>query len=733
MSFPTNSDEVMPLMKHLDVSLSLFALWLMCGVIPARLMAQEGAVLVQAQEPQSKRRALLVAAQEGHPDMQKMGAPFPLLQYPTRDVVLLYQALKSEQAGAFNHVTVVAARRQLDRLQDMELRRLQQTTLSEAERLESAQVLSGISSILHDPDTYPDTLQDWPAVTQSNTRLEAERERLLKERVLQCGRVEGKSFEPLLFPCAKDVTDALREFQKDTTAEDDVLIYFSGHGFRTSPFKNGVLSVGSRMLVVADTYIDRAQKREPAYHTLSVGALLESIISDSTRHTLVVLAACASPLYRTKDTPPGEDAYAPIVVRQFNTKGGNATRVVHERLLPGLEILGAAQEEALESLTPPILGDVFTYYLRMILEGNFSRLGLDPSFSADWDGDGAVSVVEAFYFIEAQMRGLPSGPYYIESNNDGLGFILRGKVREGTRKAMLFPPTGLRLTASRSKAPASQTSSSQGTASTGAAPELWAELHLDGKRVENPTGLDARLHTYELISELGQRYDVVRYAASPGQQLRWENLFRLRHGELSLSLGATNMWGPAAYPQGTHQLWSSLALRLGLHHTQLYLRGEALRLQVGGDLQLSSSAPAQAGNVLTTQSQGALSGGIRLSQRLPLPFQSWVQLGVYPGMSYLSLFEFRNTMLAGHLLSELSMTWQLSPRQRVGLGLSVRGYFADLDCQTDNRIDTDDFSFETLLQTRCAMSTNAEGQVVFTPQPGLYLEPMAALQWHTTF
>lgn len=177
----------------------------------------------------------------------------------------------------------------------------------------------------------------------------------------------------------------------------------------------------------------------------------------------------------------------------------------------------------------------------MILEGNFSRLGLDPSFSADWDGDGAVSVVEAFYFIEAQMRGLPSAPYYIESNNDGLGFILRGKVREGTRKAMLFPPTGLRLTASQSKAPASQTSSSQGTASTGAAPELWAELHLDGKRVENPTGLDARLHTYV-------------FAGYPGGICQVESV-RLIAGKRDESLGSALSVTPDFTGDGLADLW----------------------------------------------------------------------------------------------------------------------------------------------------------------------------------
>lgn len=676
--------------------------------------APGGAQVGKSKPERPRRMALLIAAQEGHPDMQLPDAPFPALQYPTRDVVLMYVALKNPSAGRFDHVKVVASRQRLEKLRLAEAERLTLPNLSNDERKDSENIIKGIADILADDDTAQDTKEDWLQKLADNSQSPEEKARLMQERLAQCPEAEGHSPVPLLFPCALDIQDAIEGFKKDITERDEALVYFSGHGFRTSPFKNGALNVASRMLVAADSYIDRGQKGEPAYNTVSVGNLLEGLAADDCQQVLVILAACASP--QGKGGEGGSTiVYLPPVVRKLNTKSGGSKEIQSSHPQRSLIVLGASQEEAIESLDLPILGDVFTFYLRTAIEDRLSRLSTLPKgASPDWDKDGAFSVEEVFFLIDRVMEN--QVPYLINWQGRDQVFALRGKPLFTVRKAMLFPPDNITLARRTLK----------GILAPDSPREVPVKLRLDGEPVENPQVLDSKLRRYELVADDGDVRQSVRYAPSASEQVLWQKIWDLQGGELSLASGLGSMLGPPGSGSSS-QLWHSAGLKLSLHSTRAFWDGGATRLDVGGVLAFDSSAPSQGGSIYTTQYQLQVAGGVRLQQALNFPTHPLLRLGLYPGLSYLSLFEYRKSMLVGNVMGDLGLSWQLSRGQSLGLGMSLQGFYADLDCAPENVTD------ETLLARRCEVSADASGNTVYSPSPALYLRPALSLGWSWGF
>jgi len=281
---------------------------------------------------------------------------------------------------------------------------------------------------------------------------------------------------------------------------------------------------------------------------------------------------------------------------------------------------------------------------------------------------------------------------------------------------MLFPPDNITLTRRTLK----------GILAPDSPREVPVKLRLDGEPVENPQVLDSKLRRYELVAEDGDVRQSVRYAPSPSEQVLWQKIWDLQAGELALATGVGSMLGPTA-SGSSPQLWQSAGLKLSLHSTRAFWDGGTTRLDVGGLLAFDSSAPSQGGSIYTTQYQVQVAAGIRLQQALNLPTQPMLRLGLYPGLSYLSLFEYRKSMLAGNVLGELGLSWQLNHSQSLGLSLGLQGFYADLDCAPQNVTD------ETLLAQRCDVSMDAAGHAVYTPAPALYLRPALSLGWSWGF
>lgn len=282
------------------------------------------------------------------------------------------------------------------------------------------------------------------------------------------------------------VRAALAKLAREARPEDDVVIYFSGHG---------TLAVSSegrleRVLVMRGT-----TREAPLRTGLTVGFLRDLLEAVPARRKAAIIASCHS--------GTGKSKVSDEVLALLRGRKGTAAR---EDRSEGVLVLAAAAREETAREDDSLGGDIYTHFLR---EGLGS--------SGDIDGDGSIDALEAHEYARRKTLAFTQGRQRpsLEASVIGEGeVVLAGRsVRRGAPMLQAYGEamTGIGLKAN----------------GTDKGPGPQGILLQPGRNV------------IELYAEADEAKPVARYVvdASAGETLTLEDLARPMPFRLGVTLG----------------------------------------------------------------------------------------------------------------------------------------------------------------------------------------------------